>query len=248
VLFKILFFLLFLLGVSLFLSTVATIILKKKSRSVVKGTQPKRDISKEAIEKVRDNQQRYLDRVSEENRSLRVENVKKGEEQKLEQISTPEFKRTVELGKIKWVFITFLIIIIIFSGAFFWIKSYRSRAQVPKLYLCEAVDFIKLKPIKSSVSFTRGNVTVFFKSKAPIKPKLLSLDIYKLGDAGFVPYAKIKIGTKSGCTSFIATVLSDQLGNYIIEIKDPNGKIVTQKLIEIVPDSYAYKAKLRVVH
>lgn len=244
-LFKILFFLLFLLGVSLFLSTVATILLKKKSRRVVKSAQPKRDISKEITEKARGNQKRYFDRVSEESRSLPVERVLKTGVRKEELVSTPGFKKAVDLGKLKWVFISFLIVIIILLGGLFWIKSYRFQTQIPKMYLCEAVDYIKLKPIKSSDRFTMGNVTVFFKSKTPIESKFLTLEIYKLGNAGFVPYARKKINIKSEWTSFVATVLFDQLGSYIAEVKGPTGKLIVQKLVEIVPDNYAYKARLK---
>ena len=255
-LFKIIFFLLFLLGVSLFISTVATIILKKRARKkihskalrhAIREAEPRRDIAAEVAEKADEYQRTYLDRVSEVKRSFPQERVISKEKAAIQGEVVPSYKRKLDYGNIKWVFIVLVLVGVLFSGTMFWVKYYKVHSQIPKLYLCENVDFIKLKPKRSSDRFTRGNVTVFFKSKSPIKQKYLYLEIYKLGEAGFVPYAKKKINIKPEWTSFVATVLFDQIGNYIVEIKGPDNKLIVQKLVEIVPDSYAYKAKPRYV-
>ena len=256
-LFKIIFFILFLLGVSLFISIIATIILKKKSRKVlrnkvVRREEYKRDVVTEASERARAYQKGYLDKVSDMSRGFPVEKtiaekIIPEEKKKEQKTFAPIYRKSVDYSKIKWVFIILITIGILFSGSLFWVKSYKLHSKLPKLYLCEGVDFIRLKPIKSSDRFTRGNITVFFKSKTPIKQKYLSLEIYKLGEAGFVPYAKKKIKIRPEWTSFVATVLFDQLGNYIVEVKNSEDKLIVQKLVEIVPDSYAYKAKPKLV-
>ncbi|RKX99492.1 MAG: hypothetical protein DRP55_07165 [Spirochaetes bacterium] len=177
-LFKIIFFLLFLLGVSLFISTVATIILKKRARKkihrkthAIRESEPRRDIAAEVAEKADEYQRTYLDRVSEIKRDFHQERVVSKEKAAIQGEVAPSYKRRLDYGNIKWVFIVLVLIGVLFSGTMFWVKYYKVRSQIPKLYLCENIDFIKLKPIKSSDRFTRGNVTVFFKSKSPIKQK-----------------------------------------------------------------------------
>jgi len=249
VLFKIIFFVLFLLGVSLFISSIATIILKKKSRknskvrTVDRNKSTREEVVIEPAEKSKSYQQVYLDRVSDVRKSMTSERVIPVKKVSEANISIPTYQRKVDYNKIKWIFIILIIVGVLFSGSLFWIKSYKTHPNMPKLYLCENVDFLKLRPINVSDRFTRGNITVFYKSKVPIEQDYLLLEIYKLGEAGFIPYAKKKIKIKPEWTSFVATALFDQLGSYIVEIKSSDNKLIAQKLVEIVPDSYAYKAK-----
>ncbi len=247
--FKLIFLILFLIGISLFFSTIAVLFLKKKGKRVtqkLEKTPEKRNIEVEVSRVADDYKKRYLDKVS----SAEEEIIKKETINNIYSTAISDEKVSarasgINFESLKLILLIFFAVLIVFVGVFFAVKSYNLYISKPKLYFCEKVDFIKLKPIKRANRFTRGNVTVLFKSKSPFQSNRLTIEVYKLGPAGYMPYIKKIIDVKPEWTSLVARILFDELGTYIVEIKDEKNNVLAQKLIEILPDKYGYKPKLK---
>lgn len=140
-----------------------------------------------------------------------------------------------------WFFITVGVLIFVIFGTYFGVKGYKNITARPNLYFCENVDYVKLKPIHKSNTFTRGNVTIFVKSRNPFEQNTARVDIYRIGIKGLEPFAGKELTIKPEWTSFSFKALFDKLGVYSVMVYNADGKLLNQKKVYIVHDSYAYK-------
>ena len=140
-----------------------------------------------------------------------------------------------------WFFIIIVAIIFVIFVAFFGIKGYRNITSKPALSFCESVDYIKQKPVNRSNTFTRGNVTIFVKSREPLDQHTARVDIYRIDQTGLEPFAGKELSIKPEWTSYSFKVLFDELGVYSVMVFDAEGVLLNQKRVYIVHDSYAYK-------
>ncbi len=140
-----------------------------------------------------------------------------------------------------WFFITIGVLIFVIFGTYFGAKGYKNITARPNLYFCEYVDYIKQKPIRKSNTFTRGNVTIFVKSRTPFEQNTARVDIYRIDIKGLEPFASQELPIKPEWTSFSFEALFDKLGVYSVLVFNADGKLLNQKKIYIVHDSYAYK-------
>jgi hypothetical protein len=141
----------------------------------------------------------------------------------------------------KWFFLTIVLLAVIFFAVFFGVKFYQSSTAMPRLFFCETVDFIGMKPVNASDAFTRGNVTLFLRSRAPLETESVRVEVYRREIEGMVPYGSRELPVKRDWTSFSTKVLFDQIGTYTVMIYGKTGDLIAQKSLYIVPDSYAYK-------
>ncbi len=140
-----------------------------------------------------------------------------------------------------WFFLIIVAIIFVIFVAFFGIKGYKSITSKPRLYFSESVDYIKQKPVHRSNTFTRGNVTIFVKSREPLGQHTARVDIYRIDQTGLEPFAGKELSIKPEWTSYSFKVLFDELGVYSVMVFDAKGVLLNQKRVYIVHDSYAYK-------
>jgi hypothetical protein len=140
-----------------------------------------------------------------------------------------------------WFFIIIVAIIFVIFSAFFGIKGYRNFVSKPTLAFCESVDYIKQRPVNRSNTFTRGNVTIFVKSREPLGQHTARVDIYRIDQTGLEPFAGKELSIKPEWTSYSFKVLFDELGVYSVMVFDAEGVLLKQKRLYIVHDSYAYK-------
>lgn len=140
-----------------------------------------------------------------------------------------------------WFFITISVLIFVIFAAYFGIKGYKNITARPNLYFCENVDYVKQKPIHKSNTFTRGNVTIFVKSRTPFEQNTARVDIYRIDIKGLEPFAGKELTIKPEWTSFSFKALFDKLGVYSVLVFNADGKLLNQKKIYIVHDSHAYK-------
>jgi hypothetical protein len=140
-----------------------------------------------------------------------------------------------------WFFIIIVAIIFVIFVAFFGVKGYRNLTSKPALSFCESVDYIKQKPVNRSNTFTRGNVTIFVKSREPLGQHSARVDIYRIDQTGLEPFAGKELSIKPEWTSYSFKVLFDELGVYSVMVFDAEGVLLNQKRVYIVHDSYAYK-------
>lgn len=140
-----------------------------------------------------------------------------------------------------WFFLIIVAIIFVIFVAFFGIKGYKNFTSKPTLSFSESVDYIKQKPVHRSNTFTRGNVTIFVKSREPLGQYTARVDIYKIDQTGLEPFAGKELSIKPEWTSYSFKVQFDELGVYSVMVFDAQGVLLNQKRVYIVHDSYAYK-------
>jgi hypothetical protein len=140
----------------------------------------------------------------------------------------------------KWFAISIVVLIVMFFAVFFGVRVYQSATSRPKIDFCEYVDFVKMKPVNPSVMFTRGNVTLFLRSGAPLEIDKMRIEIYRIDRDGIVPYSSSEKQLKPDWTSFSVKILFEQLGTYTVMLYTNAGALLGQKTIVIVPDSYVF--------
>ncbi len=150
-------------------------------------------------------------------------------------------ERVSTTGGGKWAFIVPVVVIAIILVLFFGLREFQGFDVRPRLYFCESVNFTKLKPVNRSDTFTRGNVTLFVKSKTPLFLDSARVEIYKMNIGGFEPYAERELKLKPEWTAFTVKVLFDTVGSYMVSVFGSDEVLIVQKNINIVPDSFAYK-------
>lgn len=227
------FILILLIGISLFIAVVGTAILKRYSTRV--GKPREIPVNKSEFKN-------HYKRKYEESVSAIPEKVQKTP------VYIPSTEREFVYKKPKeshaegkWFFITFVVLIVVIFSFYFGIKGYQNLIMKPKLFFCENVDYVKLKPINKSNTFTRGNVTIFIKSHRPLEQDKARVDIFSIDHQGLNHYATKELPLKPDWTSFSFKVLFDKIGTYTVMVYDMNDRLLNQENIYIVPDSYAYK-------
>jgi hypothetical protein len=144
-------------------------------------------------------------------------------------------------GEGKWFLITILFLVVVIFSFYFGIRGYQNLTMKPKLFFCENVDFVKLKPINKSDTFTRGNVTIFLKSRKPLETDTALINIYRIDSQGLNFYVSRELPVKPEWTSFSFKALFEEVGTYSVMVYGPGDQLLTQENISIVPDYYAYK-------
>jgi len=227
----ILLLLLFLTGISLFIAVVGTIFLKKRSRRVHPEVADTGVSAEEYRKKFEKGYESALESVKQESAAVRER----------EYVPTVAVAEKRGAGA-KWALISFLALGILLVTVYFGVRAYKNWALKPKLIFCEQIDYVKLKPIRKSDTFTRGNVTLFLKSKRPLDISKAKIEVYRVGPDGIVPYSVKEVEVNPLWVSFVFKVLFSELGTYLVRIQDENGEVLVQKYIHIVPDEYAFKA------
>jgi len=237
-LFVIIFGLVFLAGVSLFVAAVGMAFLKKHAQKSVEAT----DLSLSESD--------YRDRFSSEYAQQIAEKTEEAfAEERAEALRhgtaaarpAPFPESTAGRTGGKWAFIIVGILAVITVSLIFGIRGVQGMEAKPRLYFCEDIDFTKLKPVHKSNTFTRGTVTLFIKSRTPLDLEGATVEVYKYGTQRIEPVASRMLPLKPEWTSFSVKILFDTIGTYTVSIFGKDGKLLNQKNINIVPDSFAYK-------
>jgi len=149
-------------------------------------------------------------------------------------------KTQVEQGG-KWLFILFIVIAVLIFSSLLGFRTYRNFIEHPRVYLCEGIDYVKMKPIGKSNTFIRGNVTVLIKSHNSFDTDNIQVEIYRIDQQGFHSYIQKKIPVKPEWTYVSFKVLFDEIGTYRAFFFNGSGNLIFKKDVEIVPDSYVFK-------
>jgi hypothetical protein len=145
----------------------------------------------------------------------------------------------------KWAYVAPIVVVAVVLVLLFGMREFVSGEARPRLFFCESVDFARLKPVHRSDTFTRGNVTIFIKSKAPLLLENARVEVYRLNAAGFEPYTEKELLLKPEWASFSVRTLFDTVGSYMVSVYGNDDILLNQKNINIVPDTLAYKAVRR---
>jgi hypothetical protein len=134
-----------------------------------------------------------------------------------------------------------VIVVAIVLVLLFGLREFVGTGARPRLHFCEQVDFARLKPIHRSDTFTRGNVTLFVKSKSPLLLEKAYVEVYKLNAGGFEPYMDKELKLKPEWASFTIKALFDTVGSYMVSVYGKDETLLAQRNINIVPDSFGYR-------
>ncbi len=228
--------LIFLIGFSLFVATLGTSFLKKYAKRVSKTGKP--------ILKEIDYRKRFRKEYEKQISEITPKEVEK---ETTGEYAIPEGKRygleeAAEKSQAgKWVLFSLGILIVLIISVSFGYKQYQNISARPRLFFCENVDYVKLKPIHRSNTFTRGNVTLFVKSRKTLDADKARVDVYKIDPQGPRHFSSEKIPLKPEWASFSMKILFDRIGKYSVVVSTDDGTIIDRKNIFIVPDSYAFK-------
>jgi hypothetical protein len=140
-----------------------------------------------------------------------------------------------------WVLISFGIAAVLVFSFLFGYPKIAGLVTEPRLVFCEGVDYLKQKPENSSNTFTRGNVTLFLRSKKSLGISNATVSITRIGPEGPEEYDRRTIPVRPNWTSFSLKALFDRTGTYEVKILEDKGGLIDKRVIYIVPDSYAYK-------
>ena len=105
-------------------------------------------------------------------------------------------------GEGKWFLITVVVLVVVIFSFYFGIRGYQNLALKPRLFFCESVDFARLKPINTSDTFIRGNVTLFVRSRRALEIDKARVDIYRIDTQGLSLYDSKELPVKPEWTSF----------------------------------------------
>ncbi len=236
----IIFILVFLVGISLFVAVVGTAFLQKHARRITRS-HPREYYS--PPRKYEDPYRREFER--------RV-HTDTGQEIRQAPAYTLGAERDFPVQKSrgggsegKWFLITILILVLVIFSFYFGIKGYQNFTMKPRLFFCERVDYVRQKPVNTSDTFTRGNVTIFLKSRRPLELTSARVEIFKIDYTGLENYASQELPLKPEWTSFSFKALFDQIGTYTVMVYDTDDRLISQENIHILPDSYAYRPVLK---
>jgi hypothetical protein len=231
------FVLIFLVGFSLFTAVLGSSFLRKHARTVLKRkgrTHPTRELSeREMGERFRSEYREGVEEIAEEQRAREQAGV-------VPAAYAPPVRLQKRTGM--WVLISVVIAVVLVIMFFFGYERVGEFYSRPRLIFCEDVDYIKLKPIGSSTTFTRGNVTIFIKSGETLDAGSATLEISRIGPEGPEYYDEKTVPIRPHWTSFSLKVLFDRTGSYSVKVLKEDGNLLGEKTLFIVPDSYAYRA------
>jgi hypothetical protein len=140
-----------------------------------------------------------------------------------------------------WVLVSLGIAAVLAVSFYFGYGRVSEFLKRPRLIFCEGVDYVKLRPIRSSNTFTRGNVTVFVKSGGVLDTQSATVEIFRVGQEGPEYFDRRTIPIRPHWTSFSIKALFDRIGSYSVKVLEEDGDLLAEKVIYIVPDSYAYR-------
>jgi hypothetical protein len=225
--------LILLAGVSLFIAVLVQSFLKKHAKRMVKERGPKLT--------ERDYRERYRLEYEEKLREKASQGADTGEGavQARPEYVLPASRERGGAGK--WVLLSLGIAVVLFFAFYMSYRQWGEALQRPRLYFCEDVDYVRLKPINRSDTFTRGIVTVFIKAKHTFDTTSAHVVINRVETNARVPFYSKKIPIKPGWTSFSFKVLFDKIGTYSVSVLDDDDALIAEHRIFIVPDSYAYR-------
>jgi len=229
------FILIFLVGFSLFAAVLGNSFLGKHARRVVKTgarTPSGRRISEREI--AQQFKAEYEESV-----------VRTADERGTPPAGAVPYAPPVHAGRGgMWILISLGIAAVL---VFFFLFGYPRVAGLvtrPRLIFCEGVDYLKQKPDNRSNTFTRGNVTLYLRSKKPLGISNATVKITVIGPSGPEEYERKTIPVRPNWTSFSLKALFDRIGTYEVRILTEEGGLIDRRIIYIVPDSYAYKPVL----
>jgi hypothetical protein len=225
--------LILLAGVSLFIAVLVQSFLRKHAKRMMKERGTKLT--------ERDYRERYRLEYEEKLRESAPYGTEAGEgavQARPEYVLPAAQKRG---GAGKWVLLSLGIAVVLFFAFYISYRQWGESLQRPRLYFCEDVDYVRLKPINRSDTFTRGIVTVFIKAKHTFDTTSANVTIDRVETNARVPFYSKKIPIKPGWTSFSFKVLFDKIGTYSVRVLDDDGALIAENRVHIVPDSYAYR-------
>jgi hypothetical protein len=232
------FILVFLIGFSLFAAVLGSSFLGKHARRVVKAggrTPTGRRVSEKEIA------QRFKEEYEEgvvQTAGASSTRTPKGVQSPVAMPYAPP-ARAGRGGM--WVLVSLGIAAVILFSAFFVYPRASAYVSAPRLIFCEGVDYLTQKPENRSDTFTRGNVTLFLRSRKPLDIDSATVKITRVGPAGPEEYDRKTIPIKPGWSSFSLTALFGKTGAYEVAILAEEGGLVDRRVIYIVPDSFAFK-------
>jgi hypothetical protein len=141
----------------------------------------------------------------------------------------------------RWAFIAPVVVVVLVLVVLFGLREFMGSDVRPRLYFCEEVDFTRHKPINRSDTFTRGNVTIYVKSKTPLLMDRAYVEVYRLNTDGYEPYMDKELRVKPEWASFTLRALFDTVGSYMVSVYGKDDVLIAQKNINIVPDHFGYK-------
>ncbi|MBN2322989.1 MAG: hypothetical protein JXQ30_04585 [Spirochaetes bacterium] len=234
----VIFVLIFLIGFSLFAAVLGTSFLGKHAGRVVKtrkGRVSERSVSEREI----------AERFKAEYKEGIVQTAGEGVTIPPGELQPPaavRYAQPVRTGRGgMWVLISLgIAAVLVFSFLFGYPKAARFVTE-PRLVFCEGVDYLTQKPENRSNTFTRGNVTLFLRSRKPLGMISATVKITRIGKEGVEEYDRRTIPIRPGWTSFSLKALFDRTGTYEVAILEEEGGLIDRRVLYIVPDSYAYK-------
>jgi hypothetical protein len=235
-LFTVVFVLIFLIGFSLFAAVLGSSFLRKHAKRVVKKKarmQQEHAISeREIARRFRAEYEEGVEEITRKGRALQAPAAGPA-------VYIPPAGSQRKAGM--WVLISLAIAAVVATSFFFGYGRVSEFLKRPRLIFCEGVDYVKLKPIHSSNTFTRGNVTIFVRSGRTLDTESATIEIFRIGPQGPEYFDRKTIPVRKYWTSFSIKTLFDRIGSYSVKVFEEGGDLLAEKIIFIVPDSYAYR-------
>jgi hypothetical protein len=235
----IVFGLLFLIGFAFLIALLGTTFLKKNS--VRLPDRYRTGVVERPASSYKAQPQAPVKNYSERPGNLSAENVERGDINVPLRAPAISQDMSSAAGGGRWAFIAPILVIAVVLVLLFGMREFVGGGARPKLYFCESVDFTRLRPVHRSDTFTRGNVTIFLKSRAPLLLENARVEVYRLNATGFEPHSEKELILKPEWASFSVRTLFDKVGSYMVSVYGNDDILLNQKNINIVPDTFAYK-------
>jgi hypothetical protein len=228
--------LLFLVGVSLFVAVVGTSLLK---RHAVRMPGPSERIQPEG-DYGRQFAAGFQEQVAEAEKEAPA-SVQQPSPGAFRPSLPPFPQRAATRASGRWIPVVVIVVVVLASLMLYGTRAMWLETRGYKLYVCEGVDFTKLRPVHPSNEFTRGNVTLFLKAKEPLGIKKARVVVYRLDTQQVQPYASKTLPLRPEWTAFSTKVLFNTIGTFSVNVYGSDDVLLAQKNIAIVPDSLVYK-------
>jgi hypothetical protein len=250
----IIFGLLFLIGISFFAAAVGTSFLRKRAVRVLEVSEQEEittppsapetpGMAKSIMteeEYMKKYQEGYREQLSEIKESIKIETPPPPPAGVSVSQVQPAYTFREPAGGGRVAIVVIAVLIVFGASLYFGMHGFKIGVK-PRLYFAESIDFSKLKPVRKSTTFTRGNVTLFVRSKKPLGLDGARIEVYKMSPEGFDLYTTSKLPLKPEWNAFTVKVLFDSIGSYLVTVTGKDGTLIAQKNITIVPDIFAYK-------
>jgi len=232
---SIIFILMLLSGISLLVAVVGNSILRKHARKAV-GRGKFTFNSNAYRAQLKQEYEKRVEQVRAQTPGLPEKGYIPGEPKPM---VFPEREKVAAGGK--WFLIFLVAVVIVVFGSLLGIKAYKNYIEHPRVYFCESIDYVNMKPIGKSDTFIRGKVTVLLKSHNSFNVNNIKVEVYRIDQQGFHTYLQKEIPLKPEWGSISFQILFDRLGTYRLFFYDELESLIAKKDITIVPDSYVFK-------